>query len=94
MRLVLEAHAARLEHAGALDVDAFVAVDQDVVDGRVLEQRLERAEPGHLVENLGDEVVELLLVERQALDQDVLGDQLLDVRAGSRPRAAFPAPAG
>ena len=81
VRLVLEAHAAGLEHAAALDIDAFVAVDQDVGDGRVLEQRLERAEPGHLVEDLGDEVVELLLVERQPLDQDVLGDQLLDVRA-------------
>ena len=72
MRLVLEAHAGRLEHAAALDVDAFVAVDQDVVDGRVLEQRLERPEPGHLVEDFGDEVVELLRVEREPLDQDVL----------------------
>ena len=37
--------------------------------------------PGHLVEDFGDEVVELLLVEREPLDQDVLGDELLDVRA-------------
>ena len=81
MLLVLEAHAGRLEHAAALDIDAFVAVDQDVVDGRVLEQRLERAKAGHLVENFGDEVVELLRVERQPLDQDVLRDQLLDVLA-------------
>ena len=72
MLLVLEAHAAGLEHAAALDIDAFVAVDQDVADGRVLEQRLERPEAGHLVEDLGDEVVELLGVERQPLDQDVL----------------------
>ena len=48
---------------------------------RVLEQRLERAEAGHLVEDFGDEVVELLGVERQALDHDVLRDELLDVRA-------------
>ena len=80
MRLVLEAHAARLEQAAALDIDAFVAVDQDVADGRVLEQRLERAEPRHLVEDFGDEVVELLLIEREPLDQDVLRDELLDVR--------------
>ena len=42
--LVLEAHRRRLEHAVALDVDALVAVDQDVVDGRVLQQRLDRPE--------------------------------------------------
>ena len=81
MLLVLEAHAAGLEQAAALHIDAFVAVDQDIGDGRVLEQRLERPEAGHLVEDFGDEVVELLLVEREPLDQDVLRDQLLDVRA-------------
>ena len=47
----------------------------------VLEQRLERTKTGHLVEDFGDEVVELLLIERQPLDQDVLRDQLLDVAA-------------
>ena len=76
----------------ALDVDAFVAVDQDVADGRVLEQRLERAEAGHLVEDFRDELVELLRVEREPLDQHVLRDELLDVRRGSRPPAASPAP--
>ena len=48
---------------------------------RVLEQRLERAEARHLVEDFGDEGVELVGVERQPLDHDVLRDQLLDVRA-------------
>ncbi len=81
MRLVLETHAGRLQNALPLDIDAFVAVDQDVVDGRVLEQRLERAEAGHLVENFRDEVVELLRIERQPLDQHVLRHQLLDVIA-------------
>ena len=81
MRLVLEAHAAGLQQAAALHIDAFVAVDQDIGDAAVLEQRLERPQAGHLVEDLGDEVVELLLIERQPLDQDVLRDELLDVRA-------------
>ena len=39
----------------------FVAVDQDVADRRVLEQRLERAQARHLVEDFRDEIVELLL---------------------------------
>src|SRR5215204_4041266 len=49
---VLEPHQRRFEHAGPLDVDAFVAVDQNVVDGRVLEQRLDRSETGHFIEDL------------------------------------------
>ncbi len=81
MLLVLEAHRQRLEHAAALDVDAFMTVDQDVADARVLEQRLERTQAGHFVENFRDEIGEFLRVERQPLDQHVLRDQLLDVVA-------------
>jgi hypothetical protein len=81
MRLVLEAHAGRLEHAVPFDIDAFVAVDENIVDALVLEQRLERAQPRHLVEDFRNEVVELLGVERQPLDQHVLRNQLLDVAA-------------
>ena len=81
MRFVLEAHTGRLEHTAALDIDALVAVDQDVVDSFVFEQRLERTKPGHLVENFRDEVVELFRVERQPLGQDILRDKLLDVAA-------------
>ncbi len=89
MRLVLEAHRGGLENAAALDIDAFVTVDQDVVDARILEQRLDRAETRHLVEDLGDELRELLGVERQPLDQDVLRDELLDVLANLLLRQLF-----
>ena len=81
MRLVLEAHAGRLQYAAPLDIDAFVAVDQDVVDAWVLEQRLERAETRHLVKDFRNEIVELLGVEREPLGQHILRDQLLDVGA-------------
>ena len=81
MRLVLEAHAGRLQNPLPLDIDAFVAVDQDVVDRLILEQGLERAEARHLVENFRDEIVELLGVERQPLDQDILRHELLNVIA-------------
>ncbi len=81
MRLVLEAHRGGLQNAAALHIDAFVAVDQNVVDAAVLEQRLDRAEAGHLVENFVDELGELLGIQRQTLDQDVLRDELLDVLA-------------
>ncbi len=80
--LVLEAHRQRLKYAAALHINAFVAVDQDVADGRVLEQRLERTQTGHLVENFRNEVRKLLRVQRQPLGQHVLRHQLLDVSAG------------
>ena len=79
--LVLEAHRQRLKHAGALHVDAFVAVDQDIVDARVLEQGLERAQARHFVQNFRDEFTEFLRIQRKALDQHVLRNQLLDVPA-------------
>ncbi len=61
---------------------------------RVLEQRLERAEAGHLVKNFGDEIVEFLGIERDALEQDVLRDELLNVPADLLVRTAFPGPRG
>ena len=67
MALVLELHRGRLEHAVLLDEDLLVAVDQDVGDRRVLEQGLERAQAQHLVEQLLDQEVELLGVERGRL---------------------------
>ena len=81
MRLVLEAHQGRLEHAAALDVDLLVAVDQNVVDGRILEQRLDRSESHHLVEDLGDEVFQLLRVEGQPFRHGVLRDHPVNLAA-------------
>ena len=89
--LVLEAHRQRLKYAATLDVDAFVAVDQDVVDGRILEQRLERTKAGHFVENFRNEIAQFLCVERQPLDQHILRDELLDVPADFFFRAPCPA---
>ncbi len=81
MLLVLETHRQRLKHAVTLHVDAFVAVDQDIVDARILEQRLERTQAGHLVENFGNEIVEFLCIQRETLDQHILRNQLLHVPA-------------
>ena len=81
MLLVLEPHGQRLKHAVTLHVDAFMAVDQDIVDAWVLEQWLERTQARHLVENLRDEIRELLGIQRETLDQDILRNQLLHVLA-------------
>ena len=47
----------------------------------VLQQRLERAEAGHLVEDFGDEGVQFLGIQREPFVDDILADQLLDMLA-------------
>ena len=60
--------------AVALDVDLVEAVDQDVGDGRFLEERLQRPQAEDLIEHLLDDPVLLgrghghALVHQQALD--------------------------
>ena len=51
--VVLEPDVGGLQLAEPLDVDLPVGVDQDVRHGGVLQQRLERAEAQHLVEDFG-----------------------------------------
>ena len=79
MSLVLEANQRRLQHTGTLDIDLLMAVDQNVVDHGVFEQRLDRTEAGHLVENLGNEILELLGIEREPFGERVLGDEAVNV---------------
>ena len=62
----------------ALDEHLVVAVDQDVGDRRVLEQRLERAEAEQLVEHVADQLLALGMVERVVLLGQLLGDDVAD----------------
>ena len=81
MPLVLEADRCQLENPATLDKDLRVGVHQDVVDRRILQQRLERAEAGHLVDDIRDDPVLLLLVELHALGAHHFLDQLPDLVA-------------
>ena len=63
----------------ALDVDLLGPVDHDVGDGLVLEQRLERTEAHHVVDDLIDEIVLLRPVELQAVLDQQLGDEALEL---------------
>ncbi len=82
--LVLEGHVRERQLSGPLDEDAVRAVDQDVVDVVVLQQRLERAQAGDLVVELGGERGALLaaqddvhLAQRLGGDVGDLGAQVL-----------------
>ena len=65
-----------LEPALPLDEDVGMAVDQDVGDRRVLEQRLERAEAEQLVEHVLGQLLALGEVQRCALLGELLRDQV------------------
>ena len=52
VNLVFEGDPGLFEDAGSLYVDRIVRVDEDVVDGGILEKRLERAEAEDLIEHL------------------------------------------
>ena len=74
MVVVAELDVGLLQLAAAFDVDLVRAVDQDIADGRVLEQHFQRAEAERLVEHLVDEALAFHAVEQrvfgvaQALD--------------------------
>ena len=53
MRFVFEANIDALELAEALYETKFVRIDQDIIDRRIFEQRLDRAKADHFGENLG-----------------------------------------
>ena len=63
--VVAELDVALLHLAAAFDVDLVRPVDEDVADGRVLEQHLQRPEAERLVEHLVDEPLALHAVEQR-----------------------------
>ena len=69
-------HAGQFEQALALDVDLLVAVDQNVGDGRVLQQRLERAQAEDLVQNLFGDLLLFERAEQRRLVVDQRDDRL------------------
>ena len=81
MAVVAELDVRDLELALALDIDLVGAVDHDVGDGLVGQQRLERTEAQHVVEQQLDEVLLLALIEADALLAQDFADQLADLAA-------------
>ncbi len=63
--VVLEHRVDGFELAVFLDVDLIVAIDQDIGDVRVDQNRLERSESEQLVQDVADEAVALEQAERR-----------------------------
>ena len=79
--VVLEDDVRQLELAGALDVDLARAVDHDLGDGLVAQERLERAEADDLVGDLLEHPDALGAGQGEALLVDDLAEDLLDLAA-------------
>jgi hypothetical protein len=82
MGRVAEARRHRLQFAVAFDVNLVRTVDDDVVDGAVVEQGFERAETDDLVLHILDKLGALLQIEREAArhqnDGNGAGDFILE----------------
>ena len=91
VRIVFEGQAGEFELAGALHVDPVEAVDQDVGNGGVFEQRLERAEAEDFVENFAREPFALGKAEGHdfAVDRIADDDQHFIARRVARSLAQF-----
>ena len=81
VRVVAERTSASSSRPAALDVDAVEAVDQDVGDRRVLQQRLERAEAEGLVHHVVHQPFLLGAVEQALLGLAQLADEDADLGA-------------
>ena len=65
--IVFERQAGDFQLAGALDVDAVEAVDENVGNGGIFEQRFERAEAENFVEDFARQLLALGEAERNGL---------------------------
>ena len=79
VRVVAERALHARQLAATLDEDVLGAVDQDVGDGRVAEQRLDRAEAGDLPDDLLDDLLALRLAERRRLLAQEFADREADL---------------
>ena len=73
--VVFEGEAGEFEFSGALDVNPVVAVDENVGDGVVLEQRLERTEAEDFVEDFAREAFAFGEAERDDFIVDGVADE-------------------
>src|SRR5690349_17277423 len=74
MTLVLEYDRRQLKPPLALHEDLAVRIDQDIIDGRVLEERLERTKADHLVDDIVGDLRLFALVELDAISLQQPGD--------------------
>ncbi|MGC2541486.1 MAG: hypothetical protein WA372_09800 [Candidatus Sulfotelmatobacter sp.] len=83
MLVIFERQAGQFEFASALDVHPVITVDQNVGDGVVLEQRLERAEAEDLIKDFAGKALALGEAERNDFIVDGIADENENFFAGA-----------
>ncbi len=78
---IAEIYGGQLQQALALDVNLPVGVDQNVGDGGILQQRLERAQAEHLVQHFIADLLFLERAEQRRLGIDERDERLADFAA-------------
>src|SRR5438067_3746991 len=84
MPVVLKVRGYPFEDAAALDEYMLVRVDQDVADGRIAQQRFQRPESKHIVEQLGEERFALGETDRHPLFAEQLAEERADFSFSAR----------
>lgn len=74
MGFILERNVDRHQLAAALHEAVLMPVDQNVGDGRVLEQWLKRAKANHFINNVVNQCIQFGNIQRKALFPNLLGD--------------------
>src|SRR3954454_25074176 len=81
MGFILEANAGWLELTISFDVNRCMRVDQDIVDGWIRKEGLDRPKTHHLIHYLVGEGLKLFLVKRDPLLRDIVVHEALDMAA-------------
>ncbi len=81
VRFVLETDGRQFKLAETFHINLLVRIDEDVRDGRVLQQGFEGPQTGHFVVKLSGELIQFLGVERQSLGQNIFAGDLLHLFA-------------
>ena len=89
MRFILERNMHLLQLAMPFDETVLVAVDQNIVDRRILQQRLKRAEADHLVDDVVDQRVEFGAIDRQAFLTRLFQNEIMHLPAHLVARQTF-----
>src|SRR5262245_53359100 len=85
MAVVLKRRFDPLQLAAAFDEHLLGRIDQDVADARVAEQRLERTQAEHVVQNFAKERLALRKTERRRFFAQELQEQRANLAFGTAP---------
>ena len=72
MRFVFKMYFRAFQLSKPFDVDSLVCVDQNIIDGRIFEQWLDRTKTDHFIDDFSRKYVEFFLIERDAFRTNIV----------------------